>query len=62
MYLEFNSEASKIILIALMVVVGILFIGFIIHTLRCYLNKPKTDEDDEFAVEYKDQRNNQFEW
>lgn len=41
-------------MLAVMILLGLGFLFFIVHTIRCYLNKPKADEDDnEFALKYQ---------
>lgn len=44
---------TKTILIVALVVIVIAFLFFVINTIRCYLNKPVADdEDDEYRIQY----------
>lgn len=35
-----DSESNKMMLILVLVLLGIAFLAFIIHTIRCYLTRP----------------------
>ncbi len=37
----------------MVIILGFGFLFFLVHTIRCYLAKPRADEDDEFQVEYR---------
>lgn len=51
--------ATKIVFIVVLAILACAFLFFIIHTLRCYLNKPAADddEDNEFRVRYEQPNN-----
>ncbi len=47
------------VVIVAMVLIGVALLGFVIHTIRCYLNKPSVDEDEEneYRVQYNKNEN-----
>jgi hypothetical protein len=41
------------VLLVVVILLGVAFLFFLAHTIRCYLNKPRVDDDDEFQVQYQ---------
>ena len=38
-----HPDTGKIVLYVAIGIIALLFLGFVIHTLRCYLNRPDAD-------------------
>lgn len=42
-YIAADLDTSKIVLLVVIGIVGIALVAFVVHTIRCYLNKPSVD-------------------
>lgn len=48
-------HSAHVAALVVIVLLALGFLFFVVHTLRCYLNKPRADdEDEEFRVQYNE--------